>query len=404
MFTEPQHIVFAGGGTAGHLFPGLAVAHLLRRADRRARITFVGTGKAFERQHVTAAGHEYLVLPSRPFSRRVREALLFLADNVSGYYAARRFLTAEGVTLVVGLGGYASAATTRAAKNRHIPYVLLEQNAVPGKATRWLARGAQVVCAAFPEVRSHLAPGCRVRITGTPVRREFLRNRLSAEERLAGQSQTPAGGAEADSPLTFSVSPSATAGAGQRQPRLLVLGGSGGARALNEHVPPAIYKAQAVLAGWEILHQTGERDCRSTAALYEKLGIAARVVPFFDDLPRWLAGADLAISRAGGSTLAELAICGVPAILLPYPRATGDHQRKNADVFVAAGAARIVDQREVIGRLDNALAQSLVELAGNPALRQQMAQRLARVARPDAARQVAQSIADILVRRQTAAA
>ena len=102
MFSQPQHIVFAGGGTAGHLFPGLAVAHLLRRAHLAKPITFVGTGKTFERQHVAAAGHEYLVLPSRPFSRRVHEALLFLADNVSGYYAARRFLAAEGVTLVVG--------------------------------------------------------------------------------------------------------------------------------------------------------------------------------------------------------------------------------------------------------------------------------------------------------------
>ncbi|HEX4146353.1 MAG TPA: undecaprenyldiphospho-muramoylpentapeptide beta-N-acetylglucosaminyltransferase [Pirellulales bacterium] len=395
MFNEPQHIVFAGGGTAGHLFPGLAVAHLLRRAELGARITFVGTGKAFERQHVTAAGHEYLVLPSRPFSRHVREALLFLTDNVSGYYAARRFLTAEGVTLVVGLGGYASAATTRAAKNRHVPYVLLEQNAVPGKATRWLAGGAQAVFAAFGEVRSHLGPGCRVRATGTPVRREFLRNRLSPEERLAPYAQSPA------------ANPPASVGgavAGPRQPRLLVLGGSGGARALNEHVPAAIYKAQAALTGWEVLHQTGERDCRSTAALYEKLGIAARVVPFFDDLPRWLAGADVAISRAGGSTLAELAVCSVPTILLPYPRATGDHQRKNADLFVAAGAARLVDQREVIGRLDNAIAETLIELAGNPALRQQMAARLARIARPDAARQVAQSIADILAARQPAAA
>ncbi|HEY1784270.1 MAG TPA: undecaprenyldiphospho-muramoylpentapeptide beta-N-acetylglucosaminyltransferase [Pirellulales bacterium] len=401
MFIEPQHIVFAGGGTAGHLFPGLAVAHLLHRADLGLRITFVGTGKTFERRYVAAASHEYLVLPSRPFSRRVREALLFLADNVSGYYAARRFLVAESATLVVGLGGYASGATTRAAKSLDVPYVLLEQNAVPGKATRWLAGGAELVCAAFAEVRSHLGPGCRVRTTGTPVRREFLRNRLSADERLAGYSQTPTDNQNVNS--NMSPAPGVPTGAAQRLPRLLVLGGSGGARALNEHVPLAIYKAQAALGGWEILHQTGERDARSTAALYEKLGIAARVVPFLDDMPRWLAGADLAISRAGGSTLAELAVCSVPAILLPYPRATHDHQRKNADLFVAAGAARLVDQREVTGRLDNALAQCLLELAGNPALRRHMADRLSSVARPDAARQVAQSIADILARRQAAA-
>ena len=263
-----------------------------------------------------------------------------------------------------------------------IPYVLVEQNAFPGKATRWLAASAQVVCAAFPDVSAHLRPGCRVRTTGTPVRRELLaasRRPPRAVGRRRGEQR-------------------------RSQARLIVLGGSGGACALNEHVPSAVYKAQASLAGWEVLHQTGDRDCRATAALYEKLAIAARVVPFLDDLPRWLAGADLAISRAGGSTLAELAVCAVPAIVLPYPRAADDHQRKNADLFVAAGAAGLVDQREVTGRLDNALAQGLIELAGNPALRQHMAYNLSRIARPDAARQVAQSIADILASRQTTAA
>jgi UDP-N-acetylglucosamine--N-acetylmuramyl-(pentapeptide) pyrophosphoryl-undecaprenol N-acetylglucosamine transferase len=380
MFSDPQHIVFAGGGTAGHLFPGLAVAERLREPGRR--ITFVGTGKAFERRHVLAAGHDYLVLPSRPFSRRVREALLFLADNVSGYYAARRFLQAEGATLVVGLGGYASGATTRAARSLGIPYVLVEQNAYPGKATRWLADGAELVCAAFADVRGHLAPTSRVRTTGTPVRREFLRQRAAIEQRLAGTT---------------------TVGA-QRSPRLLVLGGSGGARALNEHVPSAIYKSQTALSGWEIVHQTGERDYEATAQRYIKLGITARVEPFFDDLALWLSGSDLAISRSGGSTLAELAVCAVPAILLPYPHATGDHQRKNADLLAGAGAARVVDQREVTGRLDNALAQSLVELAGNGALRLRMANDLARVARPDAARRVAQLVTEILANRHQAVA
>ncbi len=219
MFHDRPHIVFSGGGTAGHLFPGLALAEMLRRWDWR--ITFVGTGKTFERRHVIAAGHDYLVLPSRPFSRRVREALLFLTDNVSGFYAARRFLQAEGATLVVGLGGYASGATTRAARSLDIPYVLVEQNAYPGKATRWLADGAELVCAAFADVRGHLAPGCHVRTTGTPVRREFLRHQAATQQRLAGTTT-----ADAD-----------------RKPRLLVLGGSGGARALNEHVPAAVYKA-----------------------------------------------------------------------------------------------------------------------------------------------------------------
>ena len=169
-------------------------------------------------------------------------------------------------------------------------------------------------------------------------------------------------------------------------------------------MPAAIYKAGAALAGWEIIHQTGERDHLATLTRYEKFGVAARLAPFFDDLPRLLADCDLAISRAGGSTLAELAVCGVPAILLPYPHAADDHQRANADLLAAAGAARMLDEREVSGRLDNALARSLTELARNAPLRGLMAERLARVARPDAARQVADHVAAILQARQPAAA
>ena len=167
-------------------FPAWPWPIVLRRSRLGVRITFVGTGKPFERQHVLAAGHEYLVLPSRPFSRHVREALLFLADNVSGYYAARRFLAAEGVTLVVGLGGYASAATTRAAKNRStFPTSCSNKTPYPGKATRWLAGGAELVCAAFPTF-VRIWGRAPLRATGTPVRRELLRHRRAAERRLAG--------------------------------------------------------------------------------------------------------------------------------------------------------------------------------------------------------------------------
>ncbi len=197
---KSHHIVFAGGGTAGHLFPGLAVADILVRSGLGLRITMIGTGKRFEQQHVAAAGYEYLPLPCRPFPRRAGEALRFLTDNVSGYYTARRFLRAARVSLVVGLGGYASAAATRAAASRKIPYVLLEQNAIPGKATRWLAPQAAVVCAAFSEVRPHFRPGTRIRVTGTPVRRDFFRLRSK--------------------PSTVDLE--------NQRPRLVVLGGSGG--------------------------------------------------------------------------------------------------------------------------------------------------------------------------------
>jgi UDP-N-acetylglucosamine--N-acetylmuramyl-(pentapeptide) pyrophosphoryl-undecaprenol N-acetylglucosamine transferase len=371
-----NHIVFAGGGTAGHLFPGLAVADVLARSPLPVRITMIGSGKPFECEQVSAAGYDYLALRCRPLPSRPGEALRFLTDNLSGFYSARRFLQESEVALVVGLGGYASAAATRAAANLRVPYVLLEQNVLPGRTTRWLASRATAVCAAFPQIRAHLRAGVRVRLTGTPLRREF--RALRRARLVAMQEASP--------------------------PRLLVLGGSGGSRTLNENAPRAIYKAQEALRGWEIVHQTGASDPQRTEVLYTKLGISARVAPFFEDLPQLLGTSALAVSRSGGTTLAELAACGVPSILLPYPRAADDHQRANALEFVAAGAAALLDSREVQGRLDNALAGEITRLAGDAAVRRQMGDKAARLARPDAAVRVAKLIAEMLVGEAAAAA
>src|SRR6476469_7408508 len=164
MSTDPIHIVFAGGGTAGHVFPGLAVARqlalragqLAARSSAAPRITFLGTGKPFEKRFVEKAGFNYLELASAPLASGVRGVLRFLGENFSGYRSARRFLRRERVSVVVGLGGYASVPACRAAAALDIPLVLLEQNAYPGKATRYLARHASSICASFEEARERL--------------------------------------------------------------------------------------------------------------------------------------------------------------------------------------------------------------------------------------------------------
>ena len=148
------HIVFAGGGTGGHLFPGLAVAEKLSANRPGVRITFAGTGKPLERRHVAAAGFDYVSLPSRPLPRRASEAISFVVENVAGYFAAGRLLDEENVAGVVGLGGYASVPMGRAAARRRLPLVLLEQNVVPGKANRWLSRFASLVCTSFAADRA----------------------------------------------------------------------------------------------------------------------------------------------------------------------------------------------------------------------------------------------------------
>lgn len=355
MAPERIHLVFSGGVTGGHLFPGLAVAEQLVAAVPDVRITFAGSGRSLEWRQVGAAGFDYLAVPSRPLPPRARDALAFLVENLAGYLAAKRFLAEHRVAGVVGLGGYASVPVARAAARRGLPLILLEQNAVPGRATRWLARRAACVCAAVPQTRRNLRCRCPVRVTGTPVRPGFF-----AEGRTAR--------------------------------RLLVLGGSRGARSLNQSVPRALYKIRRQTAGWQIVHQTGEADWESTRTLYRKLDLPARVVPFVSDMPSVLGASSLAVSRCGGATLAELAAAGVPAVLIPYPFAADDHQRSNADVFAAAGGAVTLDARELCGRLDDHLAGQLRGLMSDADRRARMSAAMRRMARPRAAAEVADLI------------
>jgi UDP-N-acetylglucosamine--N-acetylmuramyl-(pentapeptide) pyrophosphoryl-undecaprenol N-acetylglucosamine transferase len=361
MSTGTTHIVFSGGGTGGHLFPGLAVAERLAAMIPRVRITFCGVGKPFERKYVTRAGFEYFALPARPLPRGACEAVAFVVEGFSGYLAARRFLQEEDVAAVVGLGGYASVPMARAAARRRVPLVLLEQNAIAGKATRWLARRAALVCTTFEEPAASLRCHCPIRATGNPVRAGFLRR------------------AEA---VPLPPSPS----------QLLVLGGSGGARALNENVPRALYKIRPQLANWQIFHQSGESDVEATRTLYTKFDLPAKVVPFVGDMPAVLAGTKLAVCRAGGTTLAELAAAGVPAMLLPYPYATDDHQAANARCYAVGGGCVTIDQREVLGRLDDQLADMLCFLLANDQLRGRMSAAMRSLARPDAADEVAELV------------
>ena len=174
--------------------------------------------------------------------------------------------------------------------------------------------------------------------------------------------------------------------------QILVLGGSGGARAINEHVPAALYKISRQLRGWRIVHQCGEADLDSTRTLYRKYALDAVAEPFFDDMPSLLAESDLAISRAGGSTLAELAASGVPAVLLPYPHATDDHQALNARHYASGGGCVTIDQRKVAGRLDDELAEKLCFLLANDELRRRMSAAMQNMARPRAAEDVAELV------------
>ena len=369
------HVLFAGGGSPGHLYPGLAVAEHLRRRLPHALITFAGTGAARERHTVRLAGHHYTMIPAHPMPRNPLQAVRFVTDNVAGYCAARWMLREQRVSLVVGLGGSTSVAVVRAALARGIPIVLLEQNAVPGRTTRWLSRAAAMVCAAFEEVRPHLHVQAPVTVTGNPTRQEFedLYFRLQSRERSAA-APPPA----------------------RRQRRLVIIGGACGARAVNEHGPSARAKMGGGLAGGEGGHPKGEGEHQETEARYAKHGVRALTVTHIDEIASVLFASDVVVCRAGGTMLAELALAGVPAVLCPFPQATDEHQLANAKVFAAAGACRMIDESQQTGALDAALARDLGALVGDQRLRLDMAANMRKLARPHAAAEVAGAIADQL--------
>jgi len=385
------HIVFSGGGTGGHLFPGLAVAQRLTGDVPQVQITFAGSGRRFERRQVAAAGFEYLPLPCHPLPRTLRDVFPFVTDNLHGYREARRFLDGRRVSAVVGLGGYASVPMARAAIHSGVPLVLLEQNAVPGRATRWLAPAAALVCTAFAEASQSLGSRCAARVTGNPIRPHFTRRPPAAEARPANGRRSASGPNTPPSP----VDDSNRSNGDNRSKVLLVVGGTAGAQSLNENVPGALYKVGAALRGWKIAHQSGSAELEATRERYQKLGLKATVVPFIANMPQVLDQTDLVICRAGGTTLAELAATGVPAILLPYPFAADDHQRKNADVFSEAGACLTLDERELPGRIDDHLAGAVSLLTGNPAKRAAMAQAMRGLALPDATWDVATMVRQV---------
>jgi UDP-N-acetylglucosamine--N-acetylmuramyl-(pentapeptide) pyrophosphoryl-undecaprenol N-acetylglucosamine transferase len=364
--SRSPHILFAGGVSPSHLYPGLAIAAKVIERLPQAAVTFVGRSRAQERHIVRAAGFGFANLPSQPAPQRALHAMRFVASNLAGYWAARWFLKEQQVSLVVGLGGPASAATLRAAVSRGVPIVMLEQNVVPSRVTHWLARSAATVCAGFPQTTRHLPSAVPLVVTGNPARPAF--------ERLSLQP------ASEEAP---------------RQKRLFVIGGAGGAQTLNQSMPTALARLSSELVGWQIVHQSGEGQLQETTSRYRAAGIEALVVAYIDEMAPIMFESDLVVCRASGTTLAELALAGVPAVLVPYPPAM-EYQMPNAEVFASAGAAAILDESAVAESLEDALVESIKPLLIDDADRSRMAANMRQLARPNAAANITDAICRIL--------
>jgi UDP-N-acetylglucosamine--N-acetylmuramyl-(pentapeptide) pyrophosphoryl-undecaprenol N-acetylglucosamine transferase len=349
-------IVIAGGGTGGHLYPGIAVARELLSRQPGAQVSFAGTARGIESRVVPREGFALDLIRSgglkgKSFADRARGAWLVPLGLVD----AMRIIGARQPDLVIGVGGYSSGPVVLVAALRGVPTMVLEQNAVPGLTNRLLARLVRAAAVTFDSTVSFF--GSKAFVSGNPVRPEFLAAAGSQKE-SAGDDQTSG-------------------------IRVLVFGGSQGAHAINLAMVEAAARLATGGVHLRLTHQTGERDVELVRAAYREAGLQADVEPFLYDMGRQLVAADLIVCRAGATTLAEITAAGRAAILIPLPTATDDHQRKNAEALVSAGGADMLLQKDLTGAV---LADRMLTLARDGERRTRMASAAHRLARPDAAK------------------
>lgn len=349
-----MRVILTGGGTGGHLFPGIAVADEIVRRYPQAEVLFIGTGRqldltALAQRNFQTAAIRCQGLKGMSWRRQLATLGQLPWSVVEAFGLIRRFQP----DLVFGVGGYVTGPVVVAAKLLGIKACIHEQNSVPGLANRWLAKIVDHVFLSIPGSESYFPAG-KWTLSGNPVRRELLA--LAATARSEREEN--------------------------HAPLLLVLGGSQGAHRLNRLVTAAVVEhGKQLPAGLRVIHQTGIKDEEWVRQAYRQAGVAAEVAAFFHDMKAVYSQADLVVSRAGATTLAELAVLAKPAILVPFPYAADDHQSKNAQFLVAAKAARMFAEADLQAAT---LADAMTELLTDSALRQAMGQAAGLQARPRA--------------------
>jgi UDP-N-acetylglucosamine--N-acetylmuramyl-(pentapeptide) pyrophosphoryl-undecaprenol N-acetylglucosamine transferase len=365
---RPLSLLVAAAGTGGHVFPGIALARTVLEHDPAAAIRFAGTTRGIETRVVPEAGFELDLLPVQPLSRRLaRETLLAPFAAVAGVAAARRLIRRHRFDVVCGMGGYVTLPVAVAARLERVPVVLHEQNAVPGIANRLAARVASRIALGVKEAATSFPPG-RTVVVGNPVRPELAR--------LDRQ------GLHAEGLAAFGLDP--------ERRTLFVFGGSQGARRANQALV-------AATGHWpqpervQVLHACGRRDEADVRAAWaaadpEGRGLLVKVVPFVERMDLAYAAADLALTRAGAVTMAELTATGTPAVMVPLPHAAADHQAANARAVVAAGGAVMVDDAALDGA---SLVRAAAPLLADPDRLAAMGAAMRGLAHPAAAEELA---------------
>jgi UDP-N-acetylglucosamine--N-acetylmuramyl-(pentapeptide) pyrophosphoryl-undecaprenol N-acetylglucosamine transferase len=357
-------MLIAGGGTGGHLFPGIALAEEFSSRDPGHSVLFVGTRHGIEVRAVPPAGFDLeLIQVGGLKGKGLWGWLKGLWRIPRAIWQSRRILKKFRPDVVVGVGGYASGPVLLAAWLMRLPTAVLEQNALPGMTNRVLGRFVRRVFVAFSQAEKFFKPK-KVRLLGNPVRRALA-------EDLQKDRQEPSG------------------------KHLLVFGGSQGARILNQVVPDAVRQLCGHLPGLQVVHQTGEQECEEVKRRYQERGVAAEVLPFIHDMAAAYRDADVVVSRAGATTVAELSLCRKPAVLIPFPYAADNHQVVNAQALVEAGAAVMILQSDFNAQR---LAGEVEAILGDEARRRSMGQAAGETGHPQAARDICDSCLELAQR------
>ncbi|MCL2677644.1 MAG: undecaprenyldiphospho-muramoylpentapeptide beta-N-acetylglucosaminyltransferase [Clostridiales bacterium] len=330
-------VIVSGGGTGGHIYPAIAIADGLKEAAG-AEILYLGGKNSLEERLAAQAGLKFASFEARGLTRRSLKAAADLAVNLRGLRQAKTLIKEWRPDVVVGTGGFVSAPAAYAAVLAKVPVVLHEQNAFPGLANRFLSRYAAAVCLNFAEAGRHFARKERLFITGLPVRKEILTANREEAYVYFGIDEKKEG----------------------KKPLLLITGGSQGAKSINK-AAAAVYDT-LLNAPARIIHITGPKGYEEGKAAVEEKGLAQNrdilLFPYLDRMDLALAAADLVLSRAGASFLAELLCRGTPALLSPYPHAAANHQMSNAVALEKNGAALVLED----DRLERDLAGMLLPL------------------------------------------
>lgn len=365
-----MRILLTGGGTGGHVYPALTIADEIRRLEPAAELLYVGTARGLEADLVPRAGLPFATIQAgglvgTGLAGKAGGALRLLAGTFQAVGLVRRFCP----DAVLATGGYVSGPVLLAACLLRRPLLLWDGNVFPGATIRLFSRWARTVFVPFPEARTHYPPSARLELVSTPVRREFL---------AADRDRARAG-----------------LGLGPADELLLVTGGSQGARAILQAMAGALPRLLAARPQLRVLHATGPRLLAEAQAAYRAAGIdpdrhpGLMLRPYLYDMPAAMAAADLAIARAGANSCTELAVRGLPAVLIPFPHATHNHQEFNARALERRGGAVVIRERDLT---PGGLAATVLDLLGDPARRQGMSRALRAAAHPDGGAVIARRV------------